>query len=114
MRKIHGISMRRLVAALASHRGVRRTVAALGLAGSLAVGGALIASAQDAVSDERARQIALEHVPGTVLDLDRDHDEIEVEVRGEDGRIHEVKIDPRDGRVIGVEEDDADDDGDDD
>ena len=98
--------------------------AALAFAGILAAASTLVAgSAAAQISDERARQIALEHVPGTVTDLERDEENgrqvIEVEVRGEDGREREVVIDAGNGRVLTVEEDededdDADSDGDDD
>ncbi len=82
---------------------------------ALALGAVSSALAQGQITDEQARRIALEHVPGTVLDLEREDDDgvptIEVEVRGEDGRVHEVEIDARDGRVLAVE---AEDEGDDD
>ena len=57
-----------------------------------------------------AERIALEHLPGgTVEDIERDHrlgkPVIEVEVRAEDGREHELVIDEG-GRVISEEIDD--------
>lgn len=94
---------------------------ALGVAALAAVvigGSAMVVAQQTSgITDARARAIALEHVPGTVLDLEREDGEIELEVRGEDGRVHEVTLDERDGRVITIEADDAADDeagGDDD
>lgn len=86
-------------------------LAVLALGGTLALGS--IAAAQGRISDEQARRIALDHVPGTVIDLEHDDEDgtprIEVEVRGEDGRVHEVTVDARDGRVIDIEEEDDDD-----
>lgn len=88
--------------------GLRRVIASMGMASAIALSWATLASAQAPITDDQARRIALEHVPGTVLDLEREDGEIEVEVRGEDGRVHEVKIDARDGRVIEVEQEDDD------
>lgn len=88
--------------------GLRRVIASIGMASAIALSWVTLASAQAPITDDQARRIALEHVPGTVLDLEREDGEIEVEVRGEDGRVHEVKIDARDGRVIEVEQEDDD------
>ena len=71
---------------------------------------ASLALAQGAISDDQAKKIALQKVPGTVLDLERDDEDgvavIEVEVRAQDGSIHEVTIDATSGAVLEVEEED--------
>lgn len=87
---------------------IMKKLAAFALAGALALGSAGVALAQG-ISLDDARRIALEHVPGTVIEIERDDDdgvpEWEVEVRGEDGFEYEVTIDARNGRVIKIERD---------
>ena len=99
------------------HSRLRRTIGALIAAGALAASVAMagaVSAQQGGISDERARQIALEHVPGTVLELEREDEGgqavIEVEVRDAQNVVHEITLDARDGRVIKIEEDDDDDD----
>jgi hypothetical protein len=94
------------------------------LAGALAaaavalVGIGNIARAQVEISDERARQIALERVPGTVVSLERDTEGgvrvVEVEVRDRQNQVFEIDIDARSGRIITVEAEDEEDEDDDD
>ena len=83
------------------------------LLGGAAAGVAAIASAQSSgISDERARAIALEHVPGEVLELEREDEngqpQIEIEVRGQDGRVHEIVLDAQSGEVVTIEEEEDD------
>ena len=108
-----------------SNTRLRRTVGAIAAAGALAASVAMAGAvvAQSGISDERARRIALEHVPGTVIELEREDEGgqavIEVEVRDAQNVVHEITLDARDGRVIKIEEetdgpDDEDGDEDDD
>lgn len=54
-------------------------------------------------SDEEARSIASEAVPGVAVALERGEDTISVVVRDRDGRLLEVAIDPGDGEVLEIE-----------
>ena len=96
---------------------LRRTIGAIFAAGALAASVAMagaVSAQQGGISDERARQIALEHVPGTVVELEREDEGgqavIEVEVRDAQNVVHEITLAARDGRVIKIEQDDDDDD----
>ncbi len=67
------------------------------------------------ITIERAERIALERVPGGVVEeIERDRqlgkDVFEIEVRAPDGREHELVLDASDGRVLSEEIDDDDDD----
>lgn len=77
----------------------------------------LIANAQQgsrasALTDEDARRIALERVPGTVVRVEREHergrDIVEVHVRDARGTIQGVEIDDASHRVIRVEREEDD------
>jgi uncharacterized membrane protein YkoI len=77
------------------------------LIGVLALAGiGLTAVAQAEISDERARQIALERVVGTFLSLEREIDHgtrvVEVDIRDRAGRVVEVDVDARTGRILSV------------
>jgi uncharacterized membrane protein YkoI len=79
------------------------------LAGAMALAGlAGTAAAQAEITDERARQIALERVPGTVVSVERETDNgvrvVEVEIRNQQNDVIEVDIDARSGRILEVEE----------
>ena len=98
-----------------NHSRLRRTLGALVAAGAIAASAAMAGTVSaQGISDERARQIALEHVPGTVIELEREDEGgqavIEVEVRDAQNVVHEITLDARDGRVIKIEEDEDDDD----
>ncbi|MEQ9324759.1 MAG: PepSY domain-containing protein [Polyangiaceae bacterium] len=80
----------------------------------ISTGAVAVTALAAGVSDEEAKRIALEAVPGVVLGLEREDGEIEVRVRAKDGSIKEVEIDAGTGKVLEVEDDDDDDDDDDD
>lgn len=87
--------------------------AALGALMLVACGGAQAQSG--GISDARARQVALEHVPGTVLRVEHEgrdeHAIIEVVVRrSSGGELAAVEVDARTGRFIRIEAEDDDDD----
>ncbi|MYZ37719.1 MULTISPECIES: PepSY domain-containing protein [unclassified Streptomyces] len=67
---------------------------------------------------EQAADAAVKEVPGTVTSVERDDDRTghwEVDVRGKDGRTHELNIHARTGKVTPDRDDDRTDDrGDDD
>ena len=86
----------------------------LALAGALSIpltlaGMAGVAHAED-IGFARAEQIALAQVPGTVIDIEREHERgreaIEVEIRTAEGVEFEVTIDAHDGTVLSVARDD--------
>ncbi|MFC7364304.1 MULTISPECIES: PepSY domain-containing protein [Bhargavaea] len=71
--------------------------------------------ASDWISEDEAQSIALEAAGGgevREMELDRDDQEYEFEIRGESGEV-EVKIDAKSGKVLKTEQDDQDDDQDD-
>lgn len=88
------------------------------LLGGLALAAILTPSAASAapsdpkpISIEQAERIALARVPGgTVVEVEREHHGgrlvYDVEVRGRDGREHDLVIDGHDGRVLSEEVDD--------
>ena len=85
----------------------------LGIAALVAVFAAEVAvhaapAKSSGISLERAARIALERVPGGVVEeIERDteagKDVIDVEVRAPDGREHEIVIDAKDGTVVSEE-----------
>jgi uncharacterized membrane protein YkoI len=98
-----------------------RWVLVAGIAAVVALAGpGSTAVAQGEISDERARQIALERVPGSVVSLERDTENgvrvVEVDVRDGQSHLFEIDIDAHSGRIIEVAQDDGegDDDGEDD
>lgn len=93
---------------------VRRLLAALAVVTMIGVAAPVALAQQGGISDARARAIALRAVPGEVVEIEREDDELEVLVRARDGRLMEVEIDPRSGRVLEVEAEDDDEHEDDD
>lgn len=86
---------------------------AIAAAMMVACGGAQAQSGE--ISDARARQVALEHVPGTVVRVEHEgrgeHAIIEVVVRrSAGGELAAVEVDARTGHFIRIEAEDDDDD----
>lgn len=58
---------------------------------------------------EEALRIAASHVPGEVIQVERDNDDgvevFEIKVLAANGRILELTLDARDGRVLEIEDD---------
>jgi uncharacterized membrane protein YkoI len=103
----------------------KKTVIILGIIGSLAVGGGVIAKnsfgtknqsvladLQDKVTKEQARAIALERVKGEVVDEEYEKENGKMvygfEIKQADGTVTEVKVDEMTGKIIFVGKDDAD------
>ena len=57
---------------------------------------------------EEAQRIALSHVPGEIVTVEIDRDEgidvFEVHVLAQNGRLRELKLDARDGRLLEIED----------
>lgn len=68
--------------------------------------GATYSSAEAAITEEKAKQIALQQVKGQIISVESENDDgmakYEVKVQGRDG-VYEVEIDKATGRVLEVE-----------